>query len=80
MLCMAYVHDDKIIRVLNKVGIASPTKLLNTLQGSIWRGCNKSENESVVVKVTDQFLHKNHLSVVDGTTYYVVCSLYLKSS
>ena len=80
-------HDRRIIRVLNKVGLVEAKKVTETLQGSIWRATSQSqsslgcrETESVVIKVTNQYLQKNSLAQIGNQQIPVQEDILLESS
>eukprot|EP01084_Bolivina_argentea_P096508 173493_1 len=65
-------QDNKILNVFDKIGLSAPTKLSSTLQGSVWRANGNNEtNESFVIKVTNQLLHSQRVSIVNGKKYPV---------
>eukprot|EP01084_Bolivina_argentea_P158448 276006_1 len=61
--------SKKINRVLQKIGLSKIAKITDTLQGSIWRGVSEGKDKSMsnsVVKVTDQTLHRQSVSVINN--------------
>eukprot|EP01084_Bolivina_argentea_P101902 182630_1 len=71
-------YDQKIIRTLHKVGYDVATKLTNTLQGSIWRASNN--NETSVIKVTNIFMHKHKLAIINGKQHTIQEDILLEKS
>eukprot|EP00486_Rosalina_sp_Unknown_P008310 CAMPEP_0201594492 /NCGR_PEP_ID=MMETSP0190_2-20130828/191789_1 /ASSEMBLY_ACC=CAM_ASM_000263 /TAXON_ID=37353 /ORGANISM="Rosalina sp." /LENGTH=371 /DNA_ID=CAMNT_0048054119 /DNA_START=71 /DNA_END=1182 /DNA_ORIENTATION=+ len=65
-------HDQKIIRVLRKVGLIAANKIAETLQGSIWRASPLSDEslnpKTIVIKVTNKYLQQNSLARIGKTT------------
>eukprot|EP01083_Nonionella_stella_P224135 798113_1 len=74
-------HDKKIIRVFKKVGFVTPTKMIDSLQGSIWRATSKNEPiQHSVIKITDQYLHENQLSIINHQQYRVAEDILVEQS
>jgi len=55
-----------VIDILENAGLVSPKKLVNTLQGSVWRCTQLLSNKKVVVKVTNKELHSKSLVILNG--------------
>eukprot|EP01083_Nonionella_stella_P286986 976793_1 len=77
-------NTRKILRVLKKIGFTQGTKIVDTLQGSIWRAEKKkktSPGETAIIKITDQHLHKHSLTVpINGNRYHVKEDILLEQS
>eukprot|EP01084_Bolivina_argentea_P027753 51554_1 len=77
---MALQNDKKIIRIMRKAGFSSANKIADTLQGSVWSAITSQTGEQVVIKVTNQFMHKNHMAIVGDKTYNVEEDILLEQS
>eukprot|EP01084_Bolivina_argentea_P072839 132229_1 len=69
---MHAISNSNIHRVLRQMGLEHGHQLCRTLQGTIWRAQYTNQpKETVVIKITDQSLHKQSKCVINGTTYDV---------
>eukprot|EP01083_Nonionella_stella_P266423 901312_1 len=57
---------DKIIATLISIGFTNPCKIMDTLQGSIWKAKHQSTNENLVIKVTSKHLHSESVALIKG--------------
>eukprot|EP01084_Bolivina_argentea_P050214 92333_1 len=76
--------ESKVINnlphVLTKIGFVDGEKIADTLQGSIWRAISGS-NESSVIKITSQNLHKRSSSKPwNGKTFKVQENILIEQS
>ena len=63
--------EKKINNVLRKMGYENPSKICDTLQGSIWRASETNTHKSVCVKVTNQKLYKESKAFIDGRSFSI---------
>eukprot|EP01084_Bolivina_argentea_P172393 298623_1 len=77
-------QNAEICRVLKKIGYAYAKKLVNTLQGSIWRGVYSPKNdgsyETAVIKTTSQYLYNKSKGIVKGKVYTICEDILLEQS
>eukprot|EP01084_Bolivina_argentea_P229812 387785_1 len=67
------LNSDVLIEsVLNKAGFVNVSKISNTLQGGIWEGKKFTEKETIIIKVTNKFLHKHSLSIETCNKTYII--------
>eukprot|EP01083_Nonionella_stella_P304480 1058364_1 len=72
-------HSNDLCTTFEKIGLMNATKITDTLQGCIYRGSNENE-QSVVMKVTDQYLHAQSSAMVDGHTYHCAENVLVEQS
>ena len=60
-------YEKKLRAILSKRGYAKSTKIVDTLQGTIWRSTQQATNKPVVIKITSKELTSESSVVVDGT-------------
>eukprot|EP01083_Nonionella_stella_P204641 745848_1 len=60
-------------QVFTALGFTNSSKMIDTLQGSVWKASNTNttSNNDVVIKVTNRSLHSKSAAVVKGHTYNV---------
>lgn len=59
-------YAKKLKSILTKRGYVQSSKLIDTLQGTIWRAVQQSTNRRVVVKITSKDLACKSIMMVDG--------------
>eukprot|EP01083_Nonionella_stella_P040095 109017_1 len=76
--------DEGMLSILQKIGFTHPQQITDTLQGSIYRAYlphNGKRGKTVVIKVTDRYLHKHSVSrCIDGGVYKVNEDIVLEQS
>jgi len=61
-------YANKLKSILSKRGYQNATKVIDTLQGTIWRGISAKTGKRVVIKITSKDLASKSIMVdVDGT-------------
>eukprot|EP01083_Nonionella_stella_P027569 75966_1 len=63
---MACMERCTLVDPINAAGYTLRDKITDTLQGGLWRALQRSTNKSVVIKVTQHYLHNNHICIVHG--------------
>lgn len=64
-------HERKLKAILSKRGYLKSTKMVDTLQGTIWRAIQKSSNTPVVIKITSKELTSESTVIINGQKYEI---------
>jgi len=80
-----FKRNKKICKVLHKIGMFKPTKVADTLQGSIWRAYQipqdlEKPTTSVIIKVTQQDLYRKSMANIEGQLFEVNEDVLLEQS
>jgi len=59
-------YAKKLKAILTKRGYVQSNKLIDTLQGTIWRAIQQSTKSQVVIKITSKALSSKSVMIVDG--------------
>jgi len=59
-------YTKKLKSILNKRGYVQSTKLIDTLQGTIWRAVQQKTDQRVVIKITSKELATKSIMMIDG--------------
>eukprot|EP01084_Bolivina_argentea_P050215 92334_1 len=86
----SFQNSKKVYRRLVKMCFINPTKVTDTLQGSIWRATKSQTNQSAryiydpssctVIKVTNRYLHQLQVGIIGTSTYRVNEDILLEQS
>ena len=64
-------YERKLKAILSKRGYSKPNKIVDTLQGTIWRAIQKSTNSPVVIKITSKELTSESTVIVNGQKFEI---------
>ena len=76
---VALQPHKKIHSIFKKVGYQNASKIINTLQGSIWRAVSKN-GRNVVIKCTDIQMHKESRAVIKDKSFLVLEDIMMEQS
>ena len=64
-------YERKLKAILSKRGYLKANKIVDTLQGTIWRATQQSTNARVVVKITSKKLTSESTVIVNGEKFEI---------